>query len=46
MELRPDGIKTSNMLAIVFRLILILNAELREMPKTAKLKTRRNENYA
>ena len=46
MELRPDGIKTTNMLAIVFRLILILNAELREMPKTAKLKTRRNENYA
>ena len=46
MELRHDGIKTPNMLAIVFRSILILNAELSEMPKTAKLKTRRNENYA
>ena len=46
MELRPDGIKTTNMLAIAFRSILILNAELSEMPKTAKLKTRRNENYA
>ena len=46
MELRPDGIETTNMLAIAFRSILILNAELREMPKTAKLKTRRNQNYA
>ncbi|UYZ40476.1 MAG: hypothetical protein N2V74_03950 [Candidatus Methanospirare jalkutatii] len=35
MELRPDGIETTNMLAIAFRLILILNAELREMPAVA-----------
>ena len=35
MELRPDGIKTTNMLAIAFRSILILNAELREMPAVA-----------
>ena len=35
MELRPDGIETPNMLAIVFRSILILNAELREMPAVA-----------
>ena len=44
MELRPDGIKTTNMFAIVFRPILILNAELNEVPKT-KL-TRRNEKHA
>ena len=35
MELRPDGIKTTNMLAIVFRSILILNAELSEIPAAA-----------
>ena len=35
MELRPDGIETTNMLAIVFRPILTLNAELREMPAVA-----------
>ena len=46
MELRPDGIETTNMLAIAFRPILILNAELREMPKTAKLKIKRNEKHA
>ena len=46
MELRPDGIETTNMLAIAFRSILILNSELSEMPKTAKLKTRRNEKHA
>ncbi|MCW3131102.1 MAG: hypothetical protein N2V73_00015 [Candidatus Methanospirare jalkutatii] len=34
MELGSDG-KTTNMLAIVFRTILILNAELREMPAVA-----------
>jgi len=35
MELRPDGIKTTNMLAIVFRSILILNTESSEMPAVA-----------
>ena len=35
MELRHDGIKTPNMLAIVFRSILILNAELSKMPAVA-----------
>jgi len=35
MELGPDGIKTPNMLAIAFRSILILNAELSKMPAVA-----------
>jgi len=35
MELGPDGIKTPNMLAIAFCSILILNAELSEIPAAA-----------
>ena len=44
MELGSDG-KTTNMLAIAFRPISILNAELNEVPKTTKL-IRRNEKHA